>query len=132
MRKRHDEVEKCFKQTLIVCRDISVDGESLILVGTLNSLGVNYCELKRYSEARKCLTQALSMYTTLSEGADSVDITNTRCKLAVCDLYRGNKQAAIEKFTKAHDIYMKINPTNPHVHIIEAYLSVTAKCKEMV
>ena len=67
----------------------------------------------------------------LSEGADSVDIADTLCNLAVCDLHRGNKQAAIGKFTKARDIYMKINPTNPHDHIIEAYLSVTAECKEM-
>ena len=67
----------------------------------------------------------------LSEGADSVDIADTLCNLAVCYLHRGNKQAAIEKSTKAHDIYMKINPSNPHVHIIKAYLSVTAECKEM-
>ena len=54
----------------------------------------------------------------LSEGADSVDIADTLCNLAVCDLHRGYKQAAIGKFTKARDIYMKINPTNPHDHII--------------
>ena len=108
-----------------------MDGENLLLAETLNNLGVNYCELKHFSEAEQCLTQALSMYTALSKGADSEDIANTLCNLAVCDLYRGYKQAAIEKFTKAGDMYMKINPTNPHVHIIEAYLSVTAKCKEM-
>ena len=130
-RKRHDEAEKCFNQSLIVYKDVSVDGESLLLAGTLNSLGVNYCGLKHYSEAEQCLTQALSMHIALSNGADSEDIANTLCNLAVCDLYRGNKQAAIGKFTKAHDIYMKVNPTNPHVHIIAAYLSVTAECKEI-
>ena len=87
--------------------------------------------MKQYSEAGNCLTQALSMYTALSEGADSVDIADTLCSLVVCDLYWGNRHAAIEKFTKAHDIFMKINPINPHVHIIKAYLSVTAECKEM-
>ena len=87
--------------------------------------------MKQYSEAEKCLTQALSMYTDLSEGADSVDIADTLCNLAVCYLYRGNKQAATAKFTKAHYIYMKVNPTHPHVTIIQTYLSLTSECKEM-
>ena len=108
-----------------------MDSESLILAETLNSLGVNHCGMKQYSEAEKCLNQALSMYTDLSEGADSVDIADTLCNLAVCYLHRGNKQAAIEKFTKARDIYMKVNPTHPHVIIIHKYLSITSECKEM-
>ena len=68
----------------------------------------------------------------MSQGADSVDIADTLCNLAVCYLHRGNTQAAIEKFTKAHDIYMKINPTNPHVIIIHKYLSLTSECKDKV
>ena len=52
------------------------------------------------------------------------------CYAGLIYLYRGNKQAAIEKFTKAHDIYMKVNPTNSHAHTKQMYLPVTAECKE--
>ena len=130
-RKRHNEAKHCFVQALVLYKDFSLDGKSLLLAETLNNHGVNHCEMKQYSEAEHCLTQALSMYTDLSEGADSVDIANTLCNLAVCYLHRGNKQAAIEKFTKAHDIYMKVNPTHPHIHIIQTYLSITSECKEI-
>ena len=105
---------------------------SLVKMRRMNTPSVKFCEMKQYSEAEKCLTQALSMYTDLSEGADSVDIADILCNLTVCYLHRGNKQAAIEKFTKACDIYMKVNPTNPHVTIIHKYLSVTSECKEKV
>ena len=128
--KRHNLAKNCTVQALVLYKDFSLDGKSLLLAETLNNLGVNHCEMKQYSEAEKCLTQALSMYTDLSEGADSVDIADTLCNLAVCYLHRGNKQAAIEKFTKAHDIYMKVNPTNPHGTIIHKYLSLTSECKE--
>ena len=128
--KRHNEAENCFVEGLVLYTDFSLNGSSLLLAETLNNLGVNHCEMKQYFEAEKCLTQALSMYTDLSEGADSVDIADTLCNLAVCYLHRGKKQAAIEKFTKAHDIYMKVNPTNPHVTIIHKYLSLTSECKD--
>ena len=128
--KRHNLAKNCTVQALVLYKDFSLRGKRLLLAETLNNLGVNQCAMSQYSEAEHCLTQALSMYTDLSEGADSVDIADTLCNLAVCYLHRGNKQAAIEKFTKAHDIYMKVNPTHPHVTIIHKYLSLTSECKE--
>ena len=108
----------------------------------LNLIGSKYQKRKQHNKAKGCFTQALvlyrqlngnnpllnqslSMYEALSNSDNSSHIADILCNLAVCDLYRGDKHSARHKFKNAYSIYLKVNQTNQHVHIIETYLSLT-------
>ena len=121
-RKQHNKAKDCFTQALVLYRQLNGNKQgSLDIACTLSRLAMNYCEMQLYSEADPLLNQSLSMYEALSDSDNSSNIADILCNLAVCDLYRGDKHSARHKFKNAYSIYLKVNQTNQHVHIIETY-----------
>ena len=141
----YDKATDYYLQALSAYRKMSQGADTVYSANVLNNIGVNYseagfqrfspqnpqikfldyCEMQLYSEADPLLNQSLSMYEALSNSEYSSHIADILCNLAVCDLYRGDKHSARHKFKSAYSIYLKVNQTNQHVHIIETYLSLT-------
>ena len=131
-RRQHSKAKDCFNQALAIYRQLPPGVSSVNISRTLIKLALNCCEMKKFTEADRCLKEASVAYKGLPENEDNVLTADTLCNMALCYLYRGHNQAAMEIFTKAYNIYKRVNPNNPHVHVIQKYMSLASGSLRMV
>ena len=82
-----------------------------------------YVVTNQYDDAESCYLKALDVWRQISQGADSVDIAKTLRILGWCYRDAGMDRKAIEIWTQALDITIKVDPENTEIGRIKSYLS---------